>query len=221
MPDASESLVAQIEAAGAKALEEIESCGDAAALEPWRVLHMGRKSALTALQKSFKDVPAEDRRQVGQVLNRVKNEMREAFDRRLEQSRDDEQERQLEHDKIDTSLPGRPIPRGHLHPITRVMQEMEDIFVSMGFDVASGPDIEEEFYNFEALNIAPDHPARDMHDTFYMTGGGVLRTHTSPVQIRTMLSHPPPLAIIAPGRVYRCDSDTTHSPMFHLNASLR
>lgn len=215
MSEDAKALVAQIETIGATALKDVEACGDAERLEQLRVLHLGRKSELAELMRRVKGVPANDRPQVGKVANEVKTAFNQAVTERKEKFESGARRDQLAGEKIDVTLPGRPADRGHLHPTTLALDEIEGIFTSMGFSVATGPEMEEEYYNFEALNIPADHPARDMHDTFYLKGGGVLRTHTSPVQIRAMRRLKPPLAIIAPGKVYRCDADSTHSPMFH------
>jgi phenylalanyl-tRNA synthetase alpha chain len=151
----------------------------------------------------------------GKVANEVKQALQDALQARRETLERVERDRRLREETLDVTLPGRPFPGGRLHPLTQGCREIVAIFREMGFEVASGPDLEDEFHNFEALNIPPNHPARDMQDTFYLTGGGVLRTHTSPVQIRAMQRRKPPLAVIAPGRVYRCDADLTHSPMFN------
>ena len=210
------SLVDKIESLGAAASAEIERCTDASSLERLRIRYLGKKSALSALRGQVKEVATEERPKVGQAGNRVKTSIDEAISARKRSFESAERARRLEAEALDVTLPGRPMPAGHLHPVTLMFDEIEAIFGSMGFDVALGPDLEEEFYNFDALNMPADHPARDMHDTFYLRGGGLLRTHTSPVQIRSMRAHPPPLAIIAPGKVYRCDSaDATHSPVFH------
>lgn len=208
-------LVSHIEELGAAALAEVESCDDLEGLEQLRLRYLGKKGEFSKFGRQVKDVPPEDRPQVGQATNRVKQTFTEALERRRAACERSAGAQRLEAEKLDVTLPGRPQVRGHYHPVSQILREIEDIFISMGFEVALGPDIEDEFHNFEALNIPEDHPARDMHDTFYMEGGGVLRTHTSPVQIRTMRKHKPPLAIIAPGKVYRCDADVTHSPMFH------
>ena len=162
--------------------------------------------------RSISNLPKEERPAAGKAANKVKGELEKAFQQailRLE-------ERSEKEDKpIDVSLPGRPVPGGNLHPITQVNQEICDIFMRLGFDIAEGPEVEKDYYNFEALNIPKNHPARDMQDTFYVSGDIVLRTHTSPLQIRVMEKQSPPVRVIAPGKVYRCDSDLTHTPMFH------
>lgn len=210
-----QQLVSRIEKLGEAALAEVEGCTDAEALEQLRIRYLGKKGEFSQFGRQVKDVAAEDRPKVGDATNRAKQAVTEALDRRREVCEREGIAQRLAAERIDVTLPGRPRVQGHVHPINLVLEEIENIFTSMGFEVASGPDIEDEFHNFEALNIPADHPARDMHDTFYMEGGGVLRTHTSPVQIRTMRKRQPPLAVIVPGKVYRCDADMTHSPMFH------
>jgi phenylalanyl-tRNA synthetase alpha chain len=196
-------------------LAQVAACADLAALDTLRVHWLGKKGALTAQLQGLGKLPPEQRAARGAEINVVKTTLLAAID-----SRRAELERAAVHaalaaSRIDVTLPGRGETRGGLHPITRARQRIESLFVRAGFAVAEGPEIEDDFHNFEALNIPGDHPARAMHDTFYLEDGRLLRTHTSPVQIRYMRSHAPPFAIIAPGRVYRCDSDVTHSPMFH------
>ena len=195
--------------------DRIRSAQDLRSLDELRVRYLGKKGALTAELKRIGELPPEQRRAHGQSVNQAKQALESAIKARqadLEQASIAEQ---LAADSVDTTLPGRGHVRGGLHPITRTMDRLTEIFIRLGFEVADGPEVEDDFYNFEALNIPPDHPARAMHDTFYFPDGRVLRTHTSPVQIRYMLENEPPLRIIAPGRVYRCDSDVTHTPMFH------
>ncbi len=208
-------LVSHIEELGAAALAEVEQCDALEALEHLRVRYLGKKGEFSQFGRHVKDVAPEDRPQVGQATNRVKQAFTDALETRRAECERKAGSEKIAVEKLDITLPGRPLIQGRLHPVSRILREIEDIFISMGFEIALGPDIEDEFHNFEALNIPEDHPARDMHDTFYMQGGGVLRTHTSPVQIRTMRKRKPPLAVIAPGKVYRCDADVTHSPMFH------
>lgn len=208
------SLSSEIEELGVAALAEVERSKDLAALEELRLSYLGKKGKFSQLGRKVKDLPVAERPEFGSVTNRVKGEFTAALDERKTQFEGEGLKRRLVEESIDVTLPGRPAYRGHLHPISIVLAEIEDIFISMGFEISTGPDIEDEYHNFEALNIHEDHPARDMHDTFYLEGGGVMRTHTSPVQIRTMRARKPPLAIICPGKVYRCDADSTHSPMF-------
>ncbi|MFT3905167.1 MAG: phenylalanine--tRNA ligase subunit alpha [Steroidobacteraceae bacterium] len=198
-----------------EALAQASSSTDLAALEALRVHWLGRKGVLTEQLQALGKLPAEQRKVAGQSINAAKQKLASALDEaraRLEQAA---VAAQLAAGRIDVTLPGRGEPRGAIHPVTRTRLRIEALFRRAGFDVASGPEIEDDFHNFGALNIPDNHPARAMHDTFYLEDGRLLRTHTSPVQVRTMLSQKPPLALIAPGRVYRCDSDVTHSPMFH------
>lgn len=211
-----ESLIKQMREIGEEGRTSIESAGDSEALEQLRVGYLGKKSKLNQMMRNMGSLGEQERPQLGKVANEVKQMLNETIrSRRAEFARAD-RHRRLTEEAIDVSLPGRPAPRGRLHPLTQANREITGIFRELGFEVASGPDMEDEFHNFEALNIPADHPARDMQDTFYMKGGGVLRTHTSPVQVRAMRGRTPPMAFIAPGRVYRCDtSDPTHSPMFN------
>jgi phenylalanyl-tRNA synthetase alpha chain len=188
---------------------------DEAALENAKARFLGRAGALTEALKSLGKLPAPDRPAAGARINDAKAAVEDALARRREALADEKLARSLAAEAVDVSLPGRGAGVGGLHPITRVMERVETLFRSLGFAVADGPEIEDDFHNFTALNTPENHPARSMQDTFYVDGGLVLRTHTSPVQIRHMETHAPPLKIIAPGRVYRVDSDATHSPMFH------
>jgi len=198
-----------------EALAEIAQCADLAALEAARVRWLGRKGVLTERLKTLGALPAAERPAAGARINEAKEALQAAIEaRRLRLARADI-ERRLEAGRIDVTLPGRGEEAGGLHPVTKARLRIETLFRCAGFDVAAGPEIEDDFHNFGALNIPPNHPARAMHDTFYFADGRLLRTHTSPVQIRALREHGAPLAIIAPGRVYRCDSDMTHSPMFH------
>lgn len=184
-------------------------------LQAVRVQVLGKKGSLTDIMKGMRDLSAEDRPLVGSLVNAFKDTFEEVYATRLNSLEDQEIAARLSRETIDVTLPGRCSVRGSLHPVTLVTDDIVDIFSRLGFSVEEGPEIEKDFYNFEALNIPKDHPARDMQDTFYINDDLVLRTHTSPVQIRTMLKQPPPVRIIAPGTVYRRDSDLTHSPMFH------
>jgi phenylalanyl-tRNA synthetase alpha chain len=193
------------------ALDKIQ---DATQLEAFRIQYLGRKGGLlTGVMRQLKSVAAEDRPRLGQLANDIK----QAVEQRLEEIKAQlgVQAPKAGSGGTDRSLPGRYLPFGRLHPVTQVMEEICSIFEGLGFAVAEGPDVETDYYNFEALNIPPHHPARDMHDTFYVTDSILLRTHTSPMQARIMEQHDPPLRYIAPGKVYRCDSDITHTPMFH------
>ena len=178
-------------------------------------LILGKKGSLTKLLKNLKDIPTEERPAFGKLVNEIKKEIEFAIEESLATSRQTKKEQELSQDGFDPTLPGRSIPLGRRHPITLITDEILGIFTSLGFETVEGPEIELDFFNFEALNIPKDHPARDMHDTFYISDEQLLRTHTSPVQIRTMKKTAPPLKIICPGKVYRCDSDVSHTPMFH------
>lgn len=184
-------------------------------LQHVRARYLGRKGEITAVMKCMGQLSHEERPLVGALANEVKDRLEAAFTLRQESLRLDLMQEKLASERLDITLPGRKQGRGYKHPITKVTEEIVAIFSSLGFGVAEGPEIEKDFYNFEALNIPKDHPARDMQDTFYVSEEVVLRTHTSPVQIRTMLKQEPPVRVIAPGTVYRRDSDVTHSPMFH------
>jgi phenylalanyl-tRNA synthetase alpha chain len=177
--------------------------------------YLGRKGGVQELMKLIRELPNEDKPVAGQASNRAKGTIQSAYDDRIEAIERVELERRLADERIDVTLPARTPPVRGGHPLAEVEQELISIFTDMGFDVAEGPEVEEDFYNFEALNFPPDHPARDMQDTFVLEDGRLLRTHTSPVQIRTMLAYEPPVRVISPGRVYRCDADVTHSPVFH------
>ncbi|MFQ5542192.1 MAG: phenylalanine--tRNA ligase subunit alpha, partial [Candidatus Binatia bacterium] len=184
-------------------------------IDQLRVEYLGRKGKLTLMLRGLKEMPAEERPQLGDQLNRLRRFLEEQLETRLREIRLGEKERLLQEERIDISLPGSRLERGAIHPITLAMDEIIDVFLSIGFEIARGPDVEDDYHNFEALNIPRDHPARDMQDTFFVSNDRLLRTHTSPVQIRVMESRKPPLQIIAPGAVYRHDDDATHSPIFH------
>jgi phenylalanyl-tRNA synthetase alpha chain len=204
-----------VESIVSSALAEFAACADAPALENAKAKYLGKTGRLTELVKSLGKLPADERPAAGARINEAKSKLEAALDRRRGELASAKLERQLAADALDVSLPGRGVGVGGLHPITRTLQRIETIFHSMGFAVADGPEIEDDFHNFTALNTPENHPARSMQDTFYVEGGMVLRTHTSPIQVRYMETHAPPIKIIAPGRVYRVDSDATHSPMFH------
>lgn len=199
----------------AEAAAAIDAAADVAALEELRVSYLGKKGALTGLLKGLGQLSAEERPEAGAEINAVKQVLNEQLNARKESLQSEALSAQLAAEAIDVTLPGRRAEAGALHPITRTIQRMETFFASMGFDVVEGPEIEDDYHNFEALNIPAHHPARAMHDTFYVDDTHVLRTHTSGVQVRTMETQSPPIRVICPGRVYRCDSDLTHSPMFH------
>ena len=198
-----------------EALVEIGGTESSRDIEQARVRFLGKKGALTEQLKRIGSLPTQERRAFGQAVNDAKQLLAEKIAERAVQLDRWEQDAALTSGWVDVSLAGRRAGTGCLHPVSRTIRRIHDIFRRLGFDVAEGPEIEDDYHNFEALNIPPDHPARAMHDTFYVEPGVVLRTHTSPVQIRYLKSHPPPIQVIAPGRVYRCDSDVTHTPMFH------
>lgn len=194
---------------------EIDAAKDLAALDAVRVSYLGKKGELTARLKTLSQLPVEDRPAAGQEINNAKQAVQGQINSRRETLEAAALESKLAADAVDVSLPGRGSSIGGHHPVTRAMVRIERIFRNAGFGVRSGPEIEDDFHNFTALNIPENHPARAMHDTFYLPGGNLLRTHTSPVQIRSIVKEGVPIRIIAPGRVYRCDSDQTHTPMFH------
>ncbi len=204
--------VAQLEQ---EAASEIAAASDLPALDQVRVRFLGKNGSLTALLKQLGGLPPDRRPEAGQAINRAKRSIQDSIDARRTALEQAAIEDRLRAERIDVTLPGRGQRPGGLHPVTLTLQRIERLFSSAGFSVAEGPEIEDDYHNFEALNIPAHHPARAMHDTFYFDEHLLLRTHTSPVQIRVMERNPPPLKIIAPGRVYRCDSDLTHTPMFH------
>jgi phenylalanyl-tRNA synthetase alpha chain len=208
-------VVADLTALTRQALEEVARCADLAALEETRVRWLGKKGVLTEQLKALGSLSSAERPAAGARINTVKEELQAAIEARRAQLARADIERQLVFGRIDVTLPGRGEEPGGLHPVTHARLRIETLFRRAGFDVAAGPEIEDDFHNFGALNIPPDHPARALHDTFYFPDGRLLRTHTSPVQIRALQEHGAPLALIAPGRVYRRDSDMTHAPMFH------
>jgi phenylalanyl-tRNA synthetase alpha chain len=193
----------------------VQECGSEADIEQLRVEVLGRKGQVTLLLRGLKDLPAEQRPQAGEQLNQLRHQLEQEMDARLAVVKQTSREQALKHERVDITLPGTRWERGRIHPLTLIIDEIIDVFWGMGFEIARGPDIEDDYHNFEALNIPQDHPARDMQDTFFVSSGHLLRTHTSPVQIRTMESRKPPLQVIVPGAVYRHDDDATHSPMFH------
>ena len=197
------------------ATKAIESADNLQALDQVRVNYLGKKGSITALMKELGKLSAEEKPKAGQLINAAKQAVQSSIENRKEILESVKLETQLASQTIDVTLPGRSHGTGGLHPVTRVLYRIEDLFNQLGFDIAVGPEIEDDFHNFEALNIPESHPARAMHDTFYINESLLLRTHTSPVQIRAMQDKEPPFKLIAPGRVYRCDSDVTHTPMFH------
>ncbi|MEY3477225.1 MAG: phenylalanine--tRNA ligase alpha subunit [Pseudomonadota bacterium] len=210
LPDAV-SIAAMIE----QASEDFSCCEDAAQLANVKARFLGRDGRLTAMMKGLAGLDKQARTDLGRSLNVAKQSIEDAWKSRERALAEQHLNTQLEKDSIDVTLPGRGREDGGLHPITLTIARIETIFRSIGFDVADGPEIEDDFYNFTALNTPQDHPARSMHDTFYVEGGLLLRTHTSPMQIRYARQHKPPIRVIAPGKTYRVDSDATHSPMFH------
>lgn len=193
----------------------ISAAEDGATLEQLRVEYLGKKGQITSLLKGLGKLPAEEKPAAGAKINVVKQELQDLIGARKAALESSKVNQQLAQETIDVSLPGRGQGTGGIHPVTRTIERIEDFFLSIGFDVVEGPEIEDDYHNFEALNIPAHHPARAMHDTFYIDESTVLRTHTSPVQVRVMETEKPPLRIVCPGRVYRCDSDLTHTPMFH------
>ncbi|HZN54447.1 MAG TPA: phenylalanine--tRNA ligase subunit alpha [Candidatus Polarisedimenticolaceae bacterium] len=191
------------------------AAGNPAAVEELRVRFLGKKGGLNVLLRELGRMDASQRARVGSALNEAKGRIEAALAEAKEAAAGEAREAALARERIDVTLPSRRPPRGSLHPVTQTRRELERIFTSMGFTVETGPEVEDDFHNFEALNLPPGHPARDASDTFYLEGGLLLRTHTSPVQIRTMLARKPPIRMICPGRVYRKDLDATHLPMFH------
>jgi len=202
----------ELAAAGRSAIDEAR---DLTALDAVRVNYLGKKGALTALLKGLSALSPEQRPAAGAQINEVKQELQSLIGERRAALETAAVSERLAREAVDVTLPGRSAGCGHLHPVTRTIERIEDFFSAAGFSVADGPEVEADYYNFEALNFPPHHPARAEHDTFFVDDATVLRTHTSPVQVRVMESSEPPLRIICPGRVYRCDSDLTHTPMFH------
>ncbi len=197
------------------ALAEIDAAGDLKNLDDTRVKYLGRKGALTDILRGLAHVTPEERPVLGQLANDVKDIISTRIEARLRVLEEQASAQKTQSDSLDLSLPGRRPRKGHLHLVSQITEEVVDIFTELGFQVASGPEIETEYYNFDSLNISPDHPARDSHDTFHVRPGIVLRTHTSPVQMRVMEKMPPPVAVVVPGKVYRVDYDASHSPMFN------
>jgi phenylalanyl-tRNA synthetase alpha chain len=207
--------VSSLEGLEKQALYEIAAAADPAALDAVRVGYLGKKGLLTQQLKQLGALPAADRPAAGQAINQVKERVQQALETRRDALQSLQLDARLASERVDVTLPGRGQPQGGLHPVTITMRRIEQLFRPLGFSVAEGPEIEDDHHNFEALNIPAHHPARAMHDTFYFDAHTLLRTHTSPVQVRVMEHRQPPLRVIAPGRVYRCDSDLTHTPMFH------
>ncbi|KPK01075.1 MAG: hypothetical protein AMK71_06925 [Nitrospira bacterium SG8_35_4] len=208
-------MLNDIESIKSSASAEIDKAQSLKEVHDLKVKYLGKKGILTSKIKSLGSVPPEDRPVYGQTLNQTKIFIEKLLTGQEEKFRTSELDSSLRNQRIDVSIPGCRSPLGRLHPVTQVLEEIITIFVSLGFTVEEGPEIELDFYNFEALNMPQDHPARDMQDTFYISDDVVLRTHTSPVQVRTMQKSTPPMRVIAPGKVYRCDADVSHIPMFH------
>ena len=198
-----------------QAIADILACEELSALDELRVRYLGKKGEVTALLKSLGSMEHERRKAFGQAVNEAKVELSDAINQRKSVLEDAALNSKLAAEKIDVTLPGRGQQRGGIHPVTHTLQRISDIFTQLGYDTATGPEVEDDFYNFESLNFPPHHPARAMHDTFYFADGRLLRTHTSPVQIRALNKTGAPIRVIAPGRVFRSDSDQTHTPMFH------
>ena len=206
----------QLEHIRQDALQELEAAKEQLSLENLRVKYLGKKGELTAILKQMGKLSAEERPVIGQLANEVRSSIETFMAERAEELKAQALQHRLEQEKIDVTMPGTPCAMGHKHPLTIVLDEIKEVFIGMGFDIVDGPEVETDYYNFEALNTPKNHPARDTQDTFYINENVVLRTQTSPVQIRTMEKQEPPIRIISPGRVYRSDAvDATHSPLFH------
>jgi len=209
------SLRREIESLEKEANELIKNADSIESLSSIKVKFLGKKGKLKSILKSLGKLSPEERKEIGQLANKVKEEIENLLRKKEQFFREKAIQEELKKDRVDITLPPSWIEVGSAHPVVSTLVEISQLFISMGFSVAEGPEVEKEEYNFDMLNIPKDHPARDMQDTFFLNNGMVLRTHTSPVQIRTMLKQKPPIAVIAPGRVYRKDADPTHSPMFH------
>ena len=205
----------RIEELKSQALAAVAAAGSTAELESVRVRYLGRSAEITGIKKSIGSLSPDSRKEVGRAANLASREIEEGISARSAVIALAERGERLQAEAVDVTLPGVAFPKGHLHPSQRVIDEVVDFFVGLGYRVAEGPEVETDYYNFTALNIPPGHPARGMQATFFLDEGLVLRTHTSPVQIRTMLSQEPPVYVVCPGRVYRRDSDPTHTPMFN------
>ena len=216
MTETTNSIEQQLTQLLAEAGAAVAQAADVTVVEDIRVRYLGKKGMLTEQLKTLGKLPPEERPRVGALVNQAKEALQEKLGARRQQLESAARDQQLASEVLDVTLPGRGVRLGGPHPITRTLERLENLFMRMGFEVADGPEIEDDYHNFEALNIPPNHPSRAMHDTFYFDAHRLLRTHTSPVQVRYMENHKPPLRIIAPGRVFRCDSDVTHTPMFHL-----
>jgi phenylalanyl-tRNA synthetase alpha chain len=209
------SINEQLEQLRNRALSEITAATTEEELQGSRIKFLGKKGELTSVMKGIGALPPEQRPLLGQLVNSIRDLLEEVIEDSRYKTREQAKAERLRSERLDVTLPGRKGLMGSKHPVSLVIEEVSEIFAGLGFQVAEGPEIELDYYNFEALNFPKDHPARDMQDTFFVENNLLLRTHTSPVQIRTMLNHPPPVRVISPGTVYRCDYDATHSPMFH------
>ena len=199
-----------------RALEGLAACTTMRELEDLRVQVLGKKGELTGILKQMGKLSPEERPVIGQLANEVRQDLEQKLDEYKAALREKQLNEQLEAERLDVTMPGRPFELGSMHPLSAVLEEIEEIFLGMGFDIAEGPEVETDYYNFEALNLPKDHPARDTQDTFYISENILLRTQTSPVQVRVMEQQKPPIRVISPGRVYRSDAvDATHSPVFH------
>ena len=206
----------KLEAIRVKAEHDLQEAKDKQALENLRIRYLGKKGELTAILKQMGKLSAEERPAIGKMANEIRAAINSELSKRAAQLKEAETAKQLESEKIDVTLPGKRRNIGHQHPLSKELDEIKEIFVGLGFDIVSGPEVEYDYYNFEALNIPKNHPARDTQDTFYINDNILLRTQTSPVQVRVMEKQKPPIRIISPGRVYRSDEvDATHSPLFH------
>ncbi|MGI6412297.1 MAG: phenylalanine--tRNA ligase subunit alpha [Syntrophomonadaceae bacterium] len=210
-------MLDQLQKINAEAEEGLLKINSIEELNEFRTKILGRKGAITLMLRGLKDIKPEDRARIGQAANEIKDRLEASINQRMEEIKAAELEERLLRETIDVTLPGRTLPKGSKHPLSQVTEEIINIFMGMGFSVAEGPEVETDYYNFEALNVPKNHPARDMQDSFYISEDVVLRTHTSPVQVRTMEKMAPrvPVKIVVPGKVYRRDDDATHSPMFH------
>ncbi len=198
------------------ALQKIKKASSRVELDRIQVAFLGKKGEISEILRGMGKLSTQERPVVGRMANEVKAKIEEELEKRLEVLKKQEEQQRLQEEAIDVTLPGLPVNRGRIHPLYRMQKELEDVFRSMGFSIEDGPEVETDYYNFEALNVPANHPARDMQDTFYIEGGYLLRTQTSPVQVRTMERQSPPIRIVAPGRCYRVDElDATHSPVFH------
>lgn len=206
----------QLEEIRSKAIALLDECTDIGLLDDLRVKYLGKKGELTAILKQMGKLTAEERPAMGQLANKVRADIEEKLAEKSAQINEALEEARIAAETIDVTLPGKKQPVGRLHPLTKVLDEVKDVFLGMGFDIVDGPEVEYDYYNFTALNLPPDHPARDMQDTFYINDNILLRTQTSSVQVHVMENKKPPIRIISPGRVYRSDAmDATHSPLFH------